>query len=69
MTGQVQEIANRIEKDLRELDGIRLGDVSQRLVDLEQELKCLSDVQRGIEVRRPFVKLAYLLIILYRVST
>jgi hypothetical protein len=58
MTGQVQEIANRIEKDLRELDGIRLGDVSQRLVDLEQELKCLSDVQRGVEVRRSFSYLA-----------
>jgi hypothetical protein len=63
-TGQVQEIADKIEKDLRELDGIRLGDVRQRLVDLQKELKCLSDVQHGVEVRRLFSKLTYLLIVI-----
>jgi hypothetical protein len=53
----VQDIADKIEKVLRGLDG-------QRLVDLQQKLKCLSDIQRKVEVRRSFGKLAYLLIIL-----
>jgi hypothetical protein len=57
MVGQGWTSAGDSKKVLRGLDG-------QRLVDLQQKLKCLSDIQRKVEVRWSFGKLAYLLIIL-----
>ena len=53
----MQEKANEIENVLRALDRQRLG-------VLRKELECLPDIQRRLEVRRSFGKLAYLLIIL-----
>jgi hypothetical protein len=69
-TTQIQGIENEISGVLRGLNGVKLNNVEQRVMKLQEEvLERLSDIQRGLEVLSVILQARCLLIVLYRIST